>query len=512
MGLKEEKGLRDEMGLREANGLREEEGLSEEKGLGEEAGATSTGGLQWIERRPGVPYFLCADGAAWTPVGHNDAVDWPELAGLYRRRDVPSVRRHLKWLKAHGVTCLRLMLEYAQGRHRYLEKPAGRFVPNMVRFWDDLFELCEEVGLYLLLTPFDTFFTWRAWEHHPYNRRNGGPCAGRGQLTTCPATRRAIKARLEFATRRWGASPALFAWDLWNELHPAHGGNDPGTCEPFITDLSDFLRSLELRLHGRAHLQTVSIFGLSLPGSRGPFRPAFRHPGLDFASPHLYDKSTIDDPRDTVSPAVATGRLMRTAIEEAEDLRPVFDSEHGPIHAFLDRHRKLPEPFDDEYFRHIQWAHLASGGAGGGMRWPNRHPHVLTPGMRQAQLALSRFLPCIEWSSFLRRNLNAEAQATEGFHVFACGDAHQAIAWLLRANDLGPDGMMCRDSALRRPLVTIPGLAAGRYRVMQFDTRLGKVVEQFRQDHDGGNLPIACGEVGGDGAIAVVHEAASSVK
>ena len=30
-----------------------------------------------------------------------------------------------------------------------------------------------------------------------------------------------------------GASPALFAWDLWNEMHPAHGEDDPAACEPF---------------------------------------------------------------------------------------------------------------------------------------------------------------------------------------------------------------------------------------------------------------------------------------
>ncbi|HZH08266.1 MAG TPA: hypothetical protein VEY69_16480, partial [Lautropia sp.] len=250
--------------------------------------ASSPPALAWIERRPGLPYFVTASGVPWTPIGHNDAISWPELAGLFRRRDLPSVRRHLQWLKEHGVTCVRLMLEYAQGRHRYLERPAGSFVPNMVQFWDDLFELCEEVGLHVLLTPFDTFFTWRAWRHHPYNRANGGPCAARSRLITCAATRVAIKARLEFATRRWGASPALFAWDLWNELHPAHGGNDPSACEAFITDLGGFLRALELRIHGRAHLQTVSVFGLGLGRSSGPSHPVFRHPGLDFANPHLY--------------------------------------------------------------------------------------------------------------------------------------------------------------------------------------------------------------------------------
>ena len=66
-----------------------------------------------------------------------------------------------------------------QGEHRYLERPVGRFAPNMVRLWDDLFALCERVGLHVLLTPYDTFFMWIRWRHHPYNRRNGGPCASR---------------------------------------------------------------------------------------------------------------------------------------------------------------------------------------------------------------------------------------------------------------------------------------------------------------------------------------------
>ncbi|CAA9532350.1 MAG: hypothetical protein AVDCRST_MAG91-3078, partial [uncultured Sphingomonadaceae bacterium] len=33
--------------------------------------------LSWIETRRGLPYFLDGD-AAWTPIGQNDAVSWPE--------------------------------------------------------------------------------------------------------------------------------------------------------------------------------------------------------------------------------------------------------------------------------------------------------------------------------------------------------------------------------------------------------------------------------------------------
>jgi mannan endo-1,4-beta-mannosidase len=113
--------------------------------------------------------------------------------------------------------------------------------------------------------------------------------------------------------------------------------------------------------------------------------PIFRHPALQFATIHIYEQGTIDHPRNTVDPAIGMGRIVRHALAEIHDGRPFLDTEHGPIHAYKDRKRPLSEAFDDEYFRHTQWAHLAAGGAGGGMRWPNRTPHVLTSGMRRAR-------------------------------------------------------------------------------------------------------------------------------
>ena len=154
------------------------------------------------------PYFRNAAGTCWTPVGHNEAITWPPLEGLFRRRDLSAVEAHLRFLVDSGVTCLRLMLEYAHGEHRYLEKPIGRFVSAMVQLWDDMIAMCERVGMRLLLTPFDTYFTWVRWKAHPLNRAKGGPCASRRALLTCLDTRRAIMARLEFATLRWGGSPA----------------------------------------------------------------------------------------------------------------------------------------------------------------------------------------------------------------------------------------------------------------------------------------------------------------
>jgi hypothetical protein len=436
-----------------------------------------TGGeLPWIQCAADAPYFVTETGEPWTPIGQNDAITWPELAGLFRGRDLPGVEAHLRWLADHGVTCLRLMLEYAQVRHRYLERPAGTTVPNMVRLWDTLFALCERVGLRILLTPFDTFWMSRHWKWHPYNLRHGGCLAHPSELLTSPAARAAIKARLRFAVERWGGSGALFAWDLWNEIHPAQAGGSADCFGEFIESLSSYVRALEIGLYGRSHPQTVSLFGPELEWRpHMPLRePIFRHPALDFASIHIYAEGTIDDPRNTVDPALAVGRIVRAALAEIRDARPFLDSEHGPIHSFKDHHINLPEPFDDEYFRHMQWAHLASGGAGGGMRWPNRHPHVLTRGMRRAQRAMAGFLPLIDWRRFRRVNLNAEIEvSTPAVAAFGCADDAQAVVWLLRRDTLGADGMLQRNAAPLPVRIRIPKVAARPARAELWDTTLG---------------------------------------
>ncbi len=433
--------------------------------------------LRWIEVSPNGPYFVTDEGDPWTPVGQNDAITWTELNSLFRRRDLPAVEAHLTYLKQHGVTCLRLMLEYAQVRHRYIERPVGTFVPGMVQLWDDLFALCERIGLRILLTPFDTFWTWLHWKHHPYNQRNGGPLGHPSRLLLCSETRKAIKARLTFAVERWGGSGALFAWDLWNEIHPAQAEESADCFGEFIHDLSHHVRTLEQRLYGRSHPQTVSLFGpeLSLRPHLPMREPIFRHPDLDFASLHIYETGTIDHPKNTIDAAISMGRVVQEAIAEIHDGRPFLDSEHGPIHTFKDHKITLPEPFDNEYFRHMQWAHLASGGAGGGMRWPNRTPHTLTRGMRRAQQALMGFLPLIDWPRFRRTCLNSTIEVSHRpLACFGCGDDAQAVIWLLRKDTIGQNGTLRTDAEPVDLTVRVPRLSSGRYCVTGWNTLEGR--------------------------------------
>lgn len=456
-------------------------------------------GGMWIRCIEGATYFETESGESWAPIGHNEAITWPNIAPLYRRRDPQAVDRHFAKLAESGVTCLRLMLDYNQVRHRHFESRCGDFNPSLVQLWDDLIALGERHGIRFLLTPFDTFFMARRWKSHPYSRRNGGPCRTPQEMFTCPDTRAAIINRLRFATRRWGHSPAVFAWDLWNEIDSFYAGGDLAATHDFVTQVSEALRDEEGRLFGRSHLQTASVFLPNLQKRPELAEIIYRHPALDFASVHLYEAGTIDAPRTSLAPAEATARLMIEATNQCPPERPLFDSEHGPIHAFKDRHITLPDAFDAECFRRTQWAHLASGGAGGGMRWPYRDPHCLLDEMHEAQGVLAGFMTLIQWRTFARCPLGSRLTVHD-FSGFACGcgDERQAIIALFR--DTVHSG--------QASLVEIGGMTPGCYLVTQVSILSGLRETSFVQTRQDGTLVILAGFGGHDVAIAITpaHE------
>ena len=173
--------------------------------------------------------------------------------------------------------------------------------------------------------------------------------------------------------------------------------------------------------------------------------------------------------------ADAMARWVRHALAEIRDGRPFTDSETGPIHTFKDLGITLPDVFDLSYFRHMAWAHLASGGAGGGMRWPNRHPHTLTPGMRQAQGVMADFARLIDWRNFAARNVSEEVRASpEELLAYACGDDRQAVVWVLRDRDsLEGEGELPFRPLLTEAALELPPLEPGTYLATCMETHNG---------------------------------------
>ena len=136
------------------------------------------------------------------------------------------------------------------------------------------------------------------------------------------------------------------------------------------------------------------------------------------------------------------------------------------------------------------------------MRWPNRRPHALTPGMRRAQLALSRFLPLVDWPRFRREPLNGRLRVeTPGVAAFGCGNREQAVVWLLRRGPFLTDGRLSQSEAPAS--VRVPGLADGDCDVVLWDTREGAERGRMSARSRDGLLALCVPPFGGDIAMAI---------
>ena len=126
----------------------------------------------------------------------------------------------------------------------------------------------------------------------------------------------------------------------------------------------------------------------------------------------------------------------------------------------------------------MAWAHLASGGAGGGMRWPNRLPHTLTPGMRVAQGVMSDFARLIDWSRFAAINISEEIRTEpENLLAYGCADPRQAVIWAVRDRDeLDREGDLPFRPLLAGARIELPPMEPGRHRITYTDTHNGHIL------------------------------------
>ena len=140
------------------------------------------------------------------------------------------------------------------------------------------------------------------------------------------------------------------------------------------------------------------------------------------------------------------------------------------------------------------------------MRWPNRHPHSLTRGMREAQRVMAAFLPYVDWTRFQRRTLTGKLKASvSSVECFGCSDATQAVLYFLRRDSLNRRGMLDRNVDPIRVDVHVPGLRSGAYRITAWDTRLGLMEQSDTAHFSDGSMNITTPPFVGDIALAITR-------
>lgn len=432
----------------------------------------------YISVAPNGRYFVDETGKGFLVIGQNDGVPWPGLSTLLNGLSPQATEAYIQDLRAHGITVSRVMIEYSQEPHTYFENPVGEFSPSMVQFWDDFIKLAEKHGLYLLLTPYDTFWQAEKWGGYPYNAAMGGPCETMHDWLTGRACIEAQKNRWRFIIDKWGGSPNIFAWDIMNEIDIWWNAND-AEIEAYVDEMSVFIRDYETEKWGRSRMLSVSS-AASTPTGRLA-KVIYQHPQLDFANTHLYIGTAIKDPENPIEAGMLMAGGVVLSLQEITDNRPFFDSESGPIDDWIES-----VPFDKEYHHNMSWGHLAAGGAGSGMRWPYTTPHWILPEMRDNLLGLARVASTIDWANFDSQNINRKIR-TDRDHIarIGCSDGQTALVWLLLQTH-------------EDPTVTLPGavitvsevLAEGEYTVEFWETYEGKLLSRLTVQVVNGELAI----------------------
>ncbi|PWK06586.1 hypothetical protein [Tumebacillus permanentifrigoris] len=442
-------------------------------------------GAGFVQVAPSKRYFQFEDGTPFVIIGANEAMTWPDLDGLYSNTNMKRTEAYLQMLHDHGVNTIRVMAEYSQDGVHNFESPLGTYTPETISYWDQLFQLCEKYDLYVLLTPWDTFWMSKNWDTNPYNAANGGPAQSKHDFLTSPAVRQAQKNRLQFMINRWGNSKHLLAWEILNEADMWWEAT-PVEIREWVDDMSAYVKATEQQKLGKTHMVTFSTAKAVPDGVLG--ETVFNHPNIDFANTHLYAEPAVNAPRNAIDAAVSFQQDIRGGQAVMKSPKPFTDTESGPITEWITDHS-----FDDEYFHNMSWAHLMAGGAGFGMRWPYLEPHTLTETMRTYELAMSKFARTVDWTHFASHNIDDQLSVNrEDVRAIGSGDESQAIVWLLQDTskytyrDLTPDKIQTfKDATL-----IVKGLRAGRYEVRFWDTYKGELLSSATVPDDQGSLTI----------------------
>lgn len=222
-------------------------------------------------------------------------------------------------------------------------KPIARGTLDLqvARLWDQRIRAAERSGLRLqvVLQHHGQYSTQTSsdWRWNPWNAAKGGFLATPDAFFTDPTARELTRMKWRYIVARWGYSPAIMAWELFNEveLTDAYTGTVVHAVAGWHADMSAYLRDID----PYRHLITSSAPPLDDPVWRT----------MDYYQPHAY-------PQDVVT------RAMAAAIPPGLPVKPCFLGEMGRGTERLDLD-------DGRDLRCILWPSLLANDSGAAQYW-----------------------------------------------------------------------------------------------------------------------------------------------
>lgn len=259
--------------------------------------------------------FLYGNGQPFTPIGANVAWASSDRVKFHVRALSEFHQQGLNWMRIWMAHWGGLNLEWLPP-DMGASPPRGFLNLHVAADWDKIVTAAEEKKVYLqiVLQHHGQYSTTvnPNWKEHPWNVANrGGFLATPGEFFTSDIAIGLTALKYRYIVARWGYSPAVLAWELFNEVHwtdPINRHHDDRTVAEWHSAMADYIRSID-RYH---HLVTTSTEDL-----RSPI-----YAKMDFYQPHLYAQNMLAGARQFAIPA-----------DQFE--RPIFYGEVGDDHMDL---------------------------------------------------------------------------------------------------------------------------------------------------------------------------------
>jgi hypothetical protein len=264
--------------------------------------------------------LLLGNGQTYVPVGAN--VAWAESGRVdYHLHALAEFGREgLNWMRIWMAHWTALNLDWLPPDLGKSPAP-GALDLRVAADWDRIVAAAEEHGVYLqiVLQHHGQYSTSNDsnWKENPWNAANpGGFLQKPAEFFTSPVARRITELKYRYIVARWGYSPAVLSWELFNEVHWTDAfrlEHDEAVVARWHAEMAAYLRSVD-PYH---HLVTTSTENLHSP----------IYAQLDYFQPHNYASNLLAGPR-----------AFQVPPDELD--RPVFYGEMGDDHATISKAQK----------------------------------------------------------------------------------------------------------------------------------------------------------------------------
>ncbi|WP_157947562.1 DUF5060 domain-containing protein [Abditibacterium utsteinense] len=190
----------------------------------------------------GARYYPFGTNAAWTG---GDAPDYPVWFSRF---------------KASGQNWSRIWMNHWDGKNLDWGN-AGKSVElgqidlGVARRWDGIVASAQQNGVYFqLVLQHHGQYSSKVnpnWADNPYNAKNGGFLQNPQEFFTDARAKELTKRKLRYSVARFGYSPAILAWELFNEVQftDAAQAKNWDIVAAWHREMSDFLRSQDVYNH-----------------------------------------------------------------------------------------------------------------------------------------------------------------------------------------------------------------------------------------------------------------------